>query len=939
MAAIRSHLISLFSGGIFPDRKWWLSCFCLPHSKEERPVRQHPPAERAIYTIQTSHDEDPKTEFTLFSGLEGTSEHEEESHESGAMVSEAPLANGFKVHLLHSLSFNNRRKDATESLTEESEVKANDVDDVVDVMLLSISESIITEAEESSSCMSPEASLPFYETVNKENKESLTDIQLSAADNDRERVVPAVCTSTEGLAGEQSFASSLISCNPLFADLGESQSSPSRNIEPVDATREVRESEIVNEVLSENIDDAKDGLKFTTDVASICSSDHSFNLETSGIQSNLSSFEDTFVPLSTFSENGTRMLTSDEDSERCFQFDSFHAKSCSAESTSHDLLHTPIDSCHTGEIPAMSNCDDRQEMRKSTFPVSQSLGMVLSENVEKPFNEGNCLELCNGLTEQEAAVEDNHSCGAVTQVILLGNNFDEQSFPFEVRKAESDALFKRKCDAAEDCGVSDQLLQHEVQNIIDTSYLTIEQSYNQVAKAELETTFTGIAVDMGNSAEIVNISAQSTGNAESTVSQLRPDALTPDNEEAAMADESSECLDGNNFAAWSYCGVKDQEMDAFDESMRLHSLLQMKLLFRPDSYETLERLVDGETVFLLGKALDEVFTVRRNSEILHSRGRKGSGNFRCEVDEIRPENGMNGMLHCDELSSVGHQDPFNLSKSNVFQEIVIENFEQLFDNEEWLDDDFGFSSAIKSEFQQPPYCDRIIGQQDYSREAFCLRDFELEDDFQPPDLQLPVIQLMPETIFPLVDQATDIFWSRRRYGEPVSAVCPPETYFTVEGHSGDVDSCSQRSHETFVFHLVKEILQEVYCDELTEVPEPWHRVYNFKPKCTENPPTTVDVLKPLLHSRVLQWLKFDNGFPHEMTEKSSGLRKQLDKKDMVDRLLITEMYHEEPSWTDYTQDANMIKNRVANKLFISLIDDTVQAFKFIQSNALTNKCQ
>lgn len=105
-----------------------------------------------------------------------------------------------------------------------------------------------------------------------------------------------------------------------------------------------------------------------------------------------------------------------------------------------------------------------------------------------------------------------------------------------------------------------------------------------------------------------------------------------------------------------------------------------------------------------------------------------------------------------------------------------------------------------------------------AREAFRLRDFDLEDDFlPPPDLQLPVIHLMPETILQLVDQATDIFWERRRYGEPISAVSPPETYFTVEGHSGNIDSCSQRSHETFVFHLVAEILQVSYhliCQEL-----------------------------------------------------------------------------------------------------------------------------
>lgn len=130
-------------------------------------------------------------------------------------------------------------------------------------------------------------------------------------------------------------------------------------------------------------------------------------------------------------------------------------------------------------------------------------------------------------------------------------------------------------------------------------------------------------------------------------------------------------------------------------------------------------------------------------------------------------------------------------------------------------------------------------------------------------------------------------------------------------------------------------IQEIYSDELTEIPEPWHRVHNFKPKFTENPPTTIDVLKPLVHSQVSKWLKFQQ----ELTKKGTGLTKQLDKKDMVDRLLITEMYQEEPSWTDYSQDANVIKNRVANKLLVSLIDDTVQAFKSIQSNALTNDCQ
>lgn len=257
------------------------------------------------------------------------------------MVSETPLVNGFKVHLLDSLSFNNHLKDARVSSTDEHEVKTNNVDDVGDVALLNISKDIIKEAEESSSCISPEASLSFHDTVKaSENKEQLTDIQLSAAD----KVLPDESTRTEGLAGEPS--SCLVSCSPILADLGESQSSSKREIQPVDATGESRESEneIVSEVLSESSDDAKDGLKMTTDLASTCSSEHSLNtssnLETSGIQSNLTSFEDSFGHLSTFSENGTITQTSDEEeAEPCFQFDvqlpSVQAKSCSAESTSH----------------------------------------------------------------------------------------------------------------------------------------------------------------------------------------------------------------------------------------------------------------------------------------------------------------------------------------------------------------------------------------------------------------------------------------------------------------------------------------------------------------------------------------------------------------------------------------------------------------------------
>lgn len=320
-------------------------------------------------------------------------------------------------------------------------------------------------------------------------------------------------------------------------------------------------------------------------------------------------------------------------------------------------------------------------MGKSTSTLSPlSGGMVSSESTEKPFNEGSCLEPYNGITEQETVLADSHTSDAVPEVILLSNNFDKHSLPSEVGEEESDDLFKSKCDdVTEDCTISNQLLEHGTQNIADTSCsvasdvcLTTEQSSNQATKAELETTFAGITVDSGNSADVAGISAKSAGNAESTFSHFRPDALTPRNdEEVVLIGESSDkCGDGNDYVEWSNCGVKDKEMSAFDERMGLCSQLQTKLLFRPDSYdayETLKRLVDDETAFLLGKALDDVFTERRNRETLRSHGRKGLGDIHCEVtiDESKAENGM--LLPCNGLSSIGCLDPFDLPKSNVFQ--------------------------------------------------------------------------------------------------------------------------------------------------------------------------------------------------------------------------------------------------------------------------------
>lgn len=127
-------------------------------------------------------------------------------------------------------------------------------------------------------------------------------------------------------------------------------------------------------------------------------------------------------------------------------------------------------------------------------------------------------------------------------------------------------------------------------------------------------------------------------------------------------------------------------------------------------------------------------------------------------------------------------------------------------------------------------------------------------------------------------------------------------------------------------------LQGIYSDELIEIPYPWQQVNGTRSKHNEKSPTTIDVLKPVVRNRVLQSLKRRQEHSFEKTRKCATMRRQVDKRDFVDKLLINEMYHEEPGWTDYSKDANLIKNNVANKLFYSLINDTAMVLKLLHSS-------
>lgn len=183
-----------------------------------------------------------------------------------------------------------------------------------------------------------------------------------------------------------------------------------------------------------------------------------------------------------------------------------------------------------------------------------------------------------------------------------------------------------------------------------------------------------------------------------------------------------------------------------------------------------------------------------------------------------------------------------------------------------------------------------------------------------------------EDVCRIVGNAVEVYWMRRRYGEPLEGVTPPETYFSQEDNGIDMDSTSRRAYKTLLFDLAGEIIREVYKGEHEEednLPQPWKKPKRKQQKYFKGaePPTTMDVLMKLVQDTAVIILGL-NGTPRlDPRLNKWGSRK---KKDNVDSILVEELHEEEPHWVNYDDDELAVKMKLTDTIFDSLLQDTVQ---------------
>lgn len=179
----------------------------------------------------------------------------------------------------------------------------------------------------------------------------------------------------------------------------------------------------------------------------------------------------------------------------------------------------------------------------------------------------------------------------------------------------------------------------------------------------------------------------------------------------------------------------------------------------------------------------------------------------------------------------------------------------------------------------------------------------------------------------IVSSAVDEFWEQRRYGEPLTDLQPSEAFFTHEEIGLDLISNSRRVFKKLLFDLSGEVIRNIYKEEEYDSPVAWH-----KPKRKTNkfykgasPPTTIDVLKPVVQQAVIDILGL-NGTKKSSEKTKWGIRK---KKDLVDTILVQELREEEPEWVNYDDDELAVKMQLTETIFNDLLTDTVQTMNKI----------
>ncbi|XP_042372922.1 centrosome-associated protein 350 isoform X2 [Plectropomus leopardus] len=299
-----------------------------------------------------------------------------------------------------------------------------------------------------------------------------------------------------------------------------------------------------------------------------------------------------------------------------------------------------------------------------------------------------------------------------------------------------------------------------------------------------------------------------------------------------------------------------------------------------------------------------------------------------------------------------------LAKRLAELELSRELLDELGDDQDWFDEDFGLSSRREQQRLKQK-------QREEEEEARLARSGlsagaglaglvspsggEQQVKTPPrPELPLPLPPKLPEQpamvvphtaseVEKMVHAATQEIWESYGLGKEGAVTLaqqpnpkPSEEYLGKEAGSQDQEALCVCSYRKAVYDLTWEMLQEIFAEDPNTDQPQWVKPRRVKSSFFHRVKTTGDLTKiqELISAEVLKLYGLTKDH-NQKTDWQKMLKFGRKKRDRVDHILVQELHEEEAQWVNYDEDELFVKMQLADSIFDALLKDTANVLTLI----------
>ncbi|XP_047442772.1 centrosome-associated protein 350 isoform X2 [Mugil cephalus] len=316
---------------------------------------------------------------------------------------------------------------------------------------------------------------------------------------------------------------------------------------------------------------------------------------------------------------------------------------------------------------------------------------------------------------------------------------------------------------------------------------------------------------------------------------------------------------------------------------------------------------------------------------------------------------------CNRPSPVlGASGQEELAKRLAELELSRELLDELGDDQDWFDEDFGLSSRREQQrLKQEEEEARLGGgrgglARSGSSAGTPMGAMVSSSGGEPqvktpprPELPLPLPPKLPEQpamvvphsateVEKMVHAATQEIWERCDLGKrgtlsltqmPIPQ--PSQDYLGKEAGSQDQEALSICSYRKAVYDLTWEILEEIYAEDPNTDQPQWVKPRRVKSSFHKvKTPGNLTKVQEFITAEVLKLYGLAKD-ENQKTDWQKMLKFGRKKRDRVDHILVQELHEEESQWVNYDEDELFVKMQLADSIFDALLKDTANTLTLI----------